>query len=91
MHQMALSERERAILDLERSWWAGPDPHPSKDAAARACLGLSRSRFNALLGQLIESPDAEAYDPLLVRRLRRDRAARRRVRFEGPRVEGRGR
>ncbi len=82
---MALTERERAILQVECSWWAGDNPHPSKEAAIRSVLGLSPTRYYELIGHLIDAPDAERHDPLLVRRLRRARAERRRVRFEGAR------
>jgi hypothetical protein len=78
---MALSDRDKAILDFERSWWTEPGP---KDAVIRARLGLSPTRYYALLAVLMSSPDAVAYDPLLVRRLRRSRQRRRRARLEGP-------
>ena len=73
-----LEERSRAILDFERGWWqlAG-----SKELAIRSRLGLSAARYYQLLNRLIDSPDALRYDPMLVRRLRRSRTARRRQRF----------
>jgi hypothetical protein len=74
-----LDERSRAILDFERSWWSQPE---SKERAIRARLGLSAARYYQLLSTLIDSPEALRHDPLLVRRLRRLRAARRRARFE---------
>ena len=77
---MALAERERAILDLERSWWAEDGP---KHDLIRSRLGLSSARYYELLGQLLWSPDAVEYDPLVVRRLRRKQARRRRARIEG--------
>ncbi len=77
---MAFSERDRAILDFERSWWAEPGP---KEAAIRRHLALSTTRYYKLLGELLESPEAAAYDPLVVRRLRRLRSRRRRARLEG--------
>jgi len=77
---MALSDRDRAILDFERSWWALDGP---KEAAIRERLGLSPARYYQVLGALLDSADAEAYDPLVVRRLRRLRERRRRARFEG--------
>lgn len=82
---MALSDRDRAILDLERSWWQVDSP---KSVAIRD-LGLSPTRYYQLLGALLDLPDAEAYDPLVVRRLRRLRRLRRRARFEGRPVDGR--
>jgi hypothetical protein len=73
-----LDERSRAILDFERGWWQGPGP---KDRDIRRRLGLSPARYYQLLNDLIESPEALRYDPMLVRRLRRLRTARRRQRF----------
>jgi hypothetical protein len=77
---MALSDRERAIIDFERSWWAEPGP---KELAIRKRFQLSATRYYQVLNALLESPDAVAYDPLVVRRLRRLRNRRRRARFEG--------
>jgi hypothetical protein len=77
---MALSERDKAILDFERSWWAEPGP---KELAVRQRFDLSATRYYQVLGALIESQDAADYDPLVVRRLRRLRDRRRRARYEG--------
>src|SRR5437588_12501285 len=71
---MALSDRERAILDFERSWWLEPGP---KEAAIQQRLQLSSTSYYRALGDLMDSDDALAYDPLVVRRLRRLRARRR--------------
>lgn len=80
---MALSERDRQMLDLERTWRFEPG---AKAARIRARLGLSTTRYYRLLGELIDRHEALGSDPLLVRRLRRERAERRRTRYEGPRV-----
>jgi Protein of unknown function (DUF3263) len=77
---MALSERDRAILDFEGSWWTVPG---SKNAAVKTRFGLSSSRYRQILTALIDSDEAEAFSPLLVRRLRRERDRRRRLRYEG--------
>ena len=77
---MALSDRDRAILDFERSWWLEPGP---KEVAIKTRFELSPTRYYQVLNDLLESPDAIAYDPLVVRRLRRLRERRRRARFEG--------
>jgi hypothetical protein len=77
---MSLSTRERAILDFERTWWSEPG---SKEQGIRRRLGLSPTRYYELLGDLIESDEAMEYDPLVMRRLRRDREQRRRARWEG--------
>jgi hypothetical protein len=87
---MPLTDRERAMLDFERTWWSepGPDgptgggPGP-KGAAIQARIGLSPARYYRLLAALIASPEAATYDPLVVRRLRRLQSDRRRARIEG--------
>ena len=76
---MALSERDRAILDFEQSWWLEPGP---KETAIRQRLDLSPTRYRELLNELVDSADALAYDPLVVRRLRKGRERRRQARFE---------
>ncbi|MFD1825721.1 MULTISPECIES: DUF3263 domain-containing protein [Mumia] len=72
-----LTERERAILAFERTWWkyAG-----IKEQAIRAEFGLSATRYYQVLNALIDREPALAHDPLLVKRLRRMRTARRRTR-----------
>jgi hypothetical protein len=77
---MGLSDRDRAMLDFERIWWSEPGP---KESGIRARFGLSPARYYRLLAQLLDSSEADAYDPLVVRRLRRLRDRRRRARFEG--------
>ena len=77
---MALSDHERGILDFEREWALETG---SKDAAIRERLGISPSVFYRVRRSLIASGEALDYDPLLVRRLRRDGEDRRRARFEG--------
>ena len=80
---MPLTDRDRAILDFERTWWSEPGP---KGAAIQAHIGLSPGRYYQLLGELIGSADAAAYDPLVVRRLRKQQRNRRRARIEGGRT-----
>jgi hypothetical protein len=72
-----LSERDRDILDFERQWWkyAG-----AKESAVREQFGMSSTRYYQVLNALIDRPEALEADPLLVRRLRRLRAARQRQR-----------
>jgi hypothetical protein len=72
-----LSPRERAVLAFEREWWKYAD---AKDAAARSRLGLSPEEYYRALSAIIDEPAALAHDPLLVRRLRRQRLARQRQR-----------
>lgn len=77
---MALTDRDRAILDFERSWWTEAGP---KDTAIRERFELSGTRYYQLLSEMLEDPEALDYDPLLIRRLRRVRDRRRRARVEG--------
>jgi hypothetical protein len=91
---MPLTDRDRAILDLERTWWSEPGPErPSgagkigpKAAAIQTRIGLSPARYYQVLSALIGSAEAAAYDPLVVRRLRKMRSNRRRARIEGGRT-----
>jgi hypothetical protein len=73
-------DRWREVLDFERQWW---QTHVPKEAAVRRRFGISPARYHHLLNRLIERPEALEYDPMLVRRLRRLREARRRKRFAG--------
>lgn len=67
-----LDERESRILAFEHQWrHAG-----TKEEAIRAEFGLSTARYYQLLNALLDSPDALAADPMLVKRLRRLRDAR---------------
>src|SRR5829696_4371016 len=68
-----LSERDTEILEFERQWWkyAG-----AKETAVREQFDMSATRYYQVLNALIDRPEALAVDPLLVRRLRRMRAAR---------------
>jgi len=77
-----LSATERAVLELERSWFKDRGATP-KAGAIRARLGMSPTRYYALLGHLLDAPAALSFDPLLIRRLRRRRTDRRRARFNG--------
>lgn len=77
---MGLSEREQAILDFEQRWWTLTGP---KEALIKEHLSLSATHYYHLLARLVDTAEAMQYDPLVVRRLRRLRRARRRVRFEG--------
>ena len=83
---MALSDRERAILDFERTWWQVPGP---KESAIRERFGLSGTRYYELVQELLDRPDALDYDPLVILRLRRVRDRRRRARWEGRSAGGR--
>ncbi len=77
-NEEGLEARSHAILDFERGWW---QQEGSKEDAIRSRFRLSSARYYQLLNRLIDSPEALRYDPMLVRRLRRLRTARRRQRF----------
>lgn len=68
-----LTERDQAILAFERQWWSHAG---AKEEAIRIRLGLSAARYYQLLGALIDSPQALAADPMLVKRLQRMRQSR---------------
>ena len=76
---VALTERDRAIIEFERTWWS---EGVSKESIIRERFELSTTRYYELLADLIDSDEAYAYDPLVIRRLRRLRDRRRRARFE---------
>lgn len=72
-----LSERDRAILAFERQWWkyAG-----AKEQAIKDEFGLSATSYFQVLNALLDSPQALAHDPMVVKRLRRMRETRQRER-----------
>ncbi len=72
-----LSRRDREILAFERQWWkyAG-----AKEQAIRELFDMSATRYYQVLNGLIDTPEALAADPMLVKRLRRLRASRQRQR-----------
>lgn len=76
----ALDERDRELLDFEREAWK---LRMSKERAIRERFGFSAARYHQLLNRAINRPAALGYDPMLVRRLRRIRDARRRKRVAG--------
>ena len=68
-----LTELEVRILDFESNWWrfAG-----AKETAIKDLFDLTAPRYYQLLNDLIDREDAMAAAPMLVKRLRRLRAAR---------------
>ena len=72
-----LSDRDRGILEFERQWWkyAG-----AKEQAIRELFDMSATRYFQILNNLIDTPSAMAFDPMLVKRLNRMRATRQRAR-----------
>ena len=72
-----LTRREHEMLTFERQWWRSAGP---KETAIRERFGVPPTRYYHVLNALVDRPAALAADPLLVRRLRRLRSARRRGR-----------
>ncbi|WP_438352292.1 DUF3263 domain-containing protein [Microbacterium sp. CJ88] len=75
---MPLSDRDRALLAFEAEWTRHAG---AKEEAIRAELELTPARYYQLLGRLIDTADALAHDPMLVKRLRRVRDTRDRARL----------
>jgi len=72
-----LADRDQQVLEFERQWWkyAG-----AKEQAIRDLFAMSATRYYQVLNALIDRPEALAYDPMLINRLRRLRATRQRTR-----------
>lgn len=68
----------REVLDFERSWRR---IGRSKEREIRERLGITPTRYHQVLVRAIDLPEALTWDPMLVRRLRRLRDARRRTRL----------
>lgn len=75
---VALTDLECSILDFERNWWAEPGP---KETAIVEKFELTTTQYYQQLNELIDSPEAGDYDPLVVRRLQRLRNRRRQTRY----------
>jgi uncharacterized protein DUF3263 len=67
----------RGVLAFERHWWRHAG---AKEEAIRRQFGVGPTAYYQLLSRLIDDPAAMAYDPMLVKRLQRQRASRRRRR-----------
>lgn len=74
-----LSPRDIEVLAFERQWWkyAG-----AKEEALRSLFSMSGTQYYQVLNALIDTEAALAHDPMLVKRLRRMRAARQRGRIK---------
>lgn len=72
-----LSDRDARVLNFERAWWeyAG-----NKEEGIREQFAMSATRYYQLLNSLLDEPAALAHDPLLIKRLRRERDRRQRER-----------
>ncbi len=56
----------------------------AKEQAIAEVLGITATRYYQLLNELIDSPEALKFDPVLVKRLRAQRARRQRIRSPKP-------
>ena len=72
-----LSERDISVLTFERGTWRNVG---AKEQAIAEVLGFTVTRYYQLLNELIDSPEALKFDPVLVKRLRAQRARRQRMR-----------
>jgi hypothetical protein len=75
MEERALqgSNLDLLLLDFEREWWRHAG---SKESVVKENFGISLSEYYERLNHLIDSDEALAAQPLLVKRLRRLRAQR---------------
>ncbi|MDA3648323.1 DUF3263 domain-containing protein [Saccharopolyspora indica] len=72
-----LTVRERGVLAFESQWWKRSG---AKERAIRELFDMSPSRYYQVLNALLDSPAAFRADPMLIKRLRKARAARQRER-----------
>lgn len=73
-------DADRAILEFERLQWRYLG---AKDSAIRERFDMSSTRYFRRLNWVIDQPEAVAYDPVTVNRLRRLREARQQLRTHG--------
>jgi hypothetical protein len=64
-----LTDRQQRMLAFERQWWR------RDDARIAELFGCAMAQYRWELADLVTLPAALAYDPLLVRRLRRELVA----------------
>lgn len=76
-NQGELTDRDRAILVFEKQWWRHAG---AKEQAIRDAFSVSATRYYQMLNALLDNEAAMAFEPAVVKRLRRLRAARQRAR-----------
>jgi hypothetical protein len=74
-----IDERQQAMLEFERNFWTYDEP---KEALIRSRFQCSADDYYTELNELLDDPAAIEHDPLVVRRLRRQRTRRRRERLD---------
>ena len=75
--ESSLTAREQEILAFERQWWKAAG---AKEQAIRELFDMSATRYYQLLNNLVDKQEASRADPMLIKRLRRQRAVRQRSR-----------
>lgn len=76
---IVISERQRAMLEFERNFWTLDEP---KETLIRSRFQCSADEYYDELSRLLELPEAMDHDPMVVRRLQRQRARRLRERLD---------
>lgn len=66
-------DTDRRILDFEAKWWRTAG---AKADAIMAEFGMTQTRYYQKVNRLLDDPEAAAYAPALVKRLRRLRSVR---------------
>lgn len=72
-----LTERDQQVLVFERQQWRSA---AAKEQTIREQFAMSATRYYQVLNAVIDRPEAVVFDPMLVKRLRRLRDARRQAR-----------
>jgi hypothetical protein len=76
-----LSDQDMRVLRFERTTWRTVG---AKEQAIAEVLGITATRYYQVLNELIDTPEALKFDPVLVKRLRARRARRQKVRSSQP-------
>lgn len=72
---LSLSDRDRGVLELERTWGSSLTGQQAKFAEAQANLGLSPQAYSLILSGLVNDPAAEEFAPDVIATLRHTLAA----------------
>jgi hypothetical protein len=67
------------VLTFEKQYWKYSG---AKEQAIRDRFEMSATRYYQVLNALLDRPEAQEFEPMLVKRLRRQRAARQRARSD---------
>ena len=71
---MTLTERDMAIIEFERSAWKSSE---NKQQSIRQAFSISPARYYQLRDSPLDKPEALQFDPMVIKRLQRDRKVRR--------------